>query len=187
MTDFVSGKAVCIGTKPKQLLLEKGMSKTLRIMKLTAILLFAAAMHVSAKGGAQDKISLSLKNAPLEKAFGEIEVQSGFVFIYKDETVKDKRISIQISNVTLSQALDECLKGQALSYQIVGKSVAIKAIKKDTDKIGGEPMGTPPFIDVRGRVVNEKGEPVEGVTVMVRGASKKNVNRQKRRIFSYNS
>jgi TonB-linked SusC/RagA family outer membrane protein len=173
MTDFVSGKAVCIGTKPKQLLLEKGMSKTLRIMKLTAILLFAAAMHVSAKGVSQDKISLSLKNAPLEKAFGEIEVQSGFVFIYKDETVKDKRISIQLSNVTLSQALDECLKGQALSYQIVGKSVAIKAIRKNTDQIGGEPTGTPPFIDVRGRVVNEKGEPVEGVTVTVKGNSKK--------------
>ncbi len=104
-------------------------------MKLTAVLLFAAAMHVSAKGVSQDKITLSLKNAPLEKAFGEIEVQSGFVFIYKDETVKDKRISIQVSNVTLSQALDECLKGQALSYQIVGKSVAIKAIKKDTDQV----------------------------------------------------
>lgn len=173
MTDFVSGKAVCIGTKPKQLLLEKGMSKTLRIMKLTAILLFAAAMHVSAKGVGQDKISLSLKNTPLEKVFGEIEAQSGFVFIYKDETVKDKRISIQVSNVTLSQALDECLKGQALSYQIVGKSVAIKAIRKNTDQIGGDPTGTPPFIDVRGRVVNEKGEPVEGVTVTVKGHSKK--------------
>lgn len=173
MTDFVSGKAVCIGTKPKQLLLEKGMSKTLRIMKLTAILLFAAAMHVSAKGIGQDKISLSLKNTPLEKVFGEIEVQTGFVFIYKDETVKDKRISIQVSNVTLSQALDECLKGQALSYQIVGKSVAIKANKKDTDQIGGEPTGTPPFIDVRGRVVNEKGEPLTGVTVLVKGSTKK--------------
>ncbi|HEY8898653.1 MAG TPA: SusC/RagA family TonB-linked outer membrane protein [Niastella sp.] len=141
-------------------------------MKLAAILLFAAAMHVSAKGLTQDKISLSLKNAPLEKVFGEIEAQSGFVFIYKDETVKDKRISIQVSNVTLSQALDECLKGQSLSYQIVGKSVAIKANRKDTDQIGGEPTGTPPLIDVKGKVLNEKGDPLEGVTVRVKGTEK---------------
>lgn len=173
MTDFVSGKAAPMGTEQKQLLLGKGLSKTLRIMKLTAVFLLFAALQVSAKGIAQEKISLSLKNASLEKVFGEIEAQTGFVFIYKDETVKDKRINIQVSNVTLSQALDECLKGQALSYQIVGKSVAIKAIKKDTDQIGGEPAGTPPFIDVRGRVVNEKGEPVEGVTVTVKGHSKK--------------
>src|ERR1044072_4135719 len=134
MKDFISGKAAIAGGKPRQGELKWELTKTLRIMKLAAILLFAAAMHVSAKGLTQDKISLSLKNAPLEKVFGEIEAQSGFVFIYKDETVKDKRISIQVSNVTLSQALDECLKGQALSYQIVGKSVAIKAIRKNTDQ-----------------------------------------------------
>ena len=172
MTDFISGKAAIAGGKPRQGELKWELTKTLRIMKLAAILLFAAAMHVSAKGLTQDKISLSLKNAPLEKVFGEIEAQSGFVFIYKDETVKDKRINIQVSNVTLSQALDECLKGQALSYQIVGKSVAIKAIKKDTDQLGGEPTGTPPLIDVKGKVLNERGDPVEGVTVRVKGSDK---------------
>jgi TonB-linked SusC/RagA family outer membrane protein len=171
MTDFISGKAAIAGGKPWQYELKWELTKTLRIMKLAAILLFAAAMHVSAKGVTQDKISLSLKNAPLEKAFGEIEAQSGFVFIYKDETVKDKRISIKVSNVSLSQALDECLKGQALSYQIVGKSVAIKANKKE-DQIGGEPTGTPPLIDVKGKVLNEKGDPVEGVTVRVKGTEK---------------
>jgi TonB-dependent starch-binding outer membrane protein SusC len=172
MTDFISGKAAIAGWKPRQGELKWELTKTLRIMKLAAILLFAAAMHVSAKGLTQDKISLSLKNAPLEKVFGEIEAQSGFVFIYKDETVKDKRINIQVSNVTLSQALDECLKGQALSYQIVGKSVAIKAIRKNTDQLGGEPTGTPPLIDVKGKVLNERGDPVEGVTVRVKGSEK---------------
>ncbi|MCS3795956.1 SusC/RagA family TonB-linked outer membrane protein [Niastella sp. OAS944] len=162
-----------MGTGPKQLLLEQGLIKTLRIMKLTAVLLFFAALQVSAKGIAQEKITLSVSNASLEKVFGQIEAQTGFVFIYKDETVKDKKVTIQVTNVTLSQALDECLKGQALSYQIVGKSVAIKAIKKDTDQVGGVLTGAPPFIDVRGRVVNEKGEPVEGVTVTVKGHSKK--------------
>ncbi|THU40815.1 SusC/RagA family TonB-linked outer membrane protein [Niastella caeni] len=170
MTDFVSGKSSVWGTKPKQLLLERGLTKTLRIMKLTAIFLFAAALQVSAKGLAQEKINLSLANASLDKVFDQIERQTGFVFIYKDETIKDKKVSIQVTNASLEQALDICLKGQALSYKIVGKSVAIKAEKVSADVFGINEA--PPFIDVRGRVVNEKGEPVEGVTVTIKGSSK---------------
>jgi TonB-linked SusC/RagA family outer membrane protein len=33
-------------------------------------------------------------------------------------------------------------------------------------------MGTPPLIDVKGKVLNEKGDPVEGVTVRVKGTEK---------------
>jgi TonB-dependent starch-binding outer membrane protein SusC len=169
MTDFISGKGLVAGIEPKQLLPEWELTKTLRIMKLTAILLFAAALQVTAKGVAQEKITLSLANASLEKAFDQIEAQTGFVFIYKDETVKDKKVSVQVTNASLAQALDICLKGQALTYKIVGKSVAIKAEKAIVDLTSDY---IPPFIDVRGRVVNEKGEPVEGVTVKVKGSSK---------------
>lgn len=141
-------------------------------MKLAAFFLFTAAMHVSAKGLTQEKITLSLKNAPLEKVFDAIETQSGFVFIYKNETVKDKKVSIQVTNVSLAAALDECLKGQALSYQIVGKSVAIKTIHKDANLAENETANAPPLIDVKGKVLNEKGDPVEGVTVRVKGTEK---------------
>ena len=173
MTDFISGKGLVAGLTPKQLLPYWELTKTLRIMKLTAILLFAAALQVTAKGVAQEKITLSLANTSLEKVFDQIEAQTGFVFIYKDETVKDKKVSIQVTNATLAQALDICLKGQALTYKIVGKSVAIKSEKPiSTSYADGV---APPLIDVRGRVVNEKGEPVEGVTVTVKGSSQKTV------------
>src|SRR6266536_2457081 len=114
MTDFISGKAAIARDERGQGRLKWELTKTLRIMKLAAFLLFAAAMHVSAKGLTQDKITLSLKNAPLEKVFDAIETQSGFVFIYKNETVKDKKVSIQVTNVSLAAASDECLRGQAL-------------------------------------------------------------------------
>ena len=172
MTDFISGKAAIAGDEPVQFRLKWELTKTLRIMKLAAFFLFVAAMHVSAKGLTQDKITLSLKNAPLEKVFDAIETQSGFVFIYKNETVKDKKVSIQVSNVSLAAALDECLKGQALSYSIVGKSVAIKTIHKDTDLAANETANAPPLIDVKGKVLNEKGDPLEGVTVRVKGSEK---------------
>jgi len=173
MTDFISGKAAIAGAERRQCELKRELTKTLRIMKLAAVLLFAAAMHVSAEGLTQDKITLSLKNAPMDKVFGEIESQSGFVFIYKDETIRDKKVSIHVTNVSLAEALNECLKGQELSYRIVGKSVAIKPEKKEAELADEAATGnSPPLIDVKGRVLNEKGEPVEGVTVKVRGTEK---------------
>ena len=50
-----------------------------RIMKLVAFLLIVA-IHVNASGFSQ--ITLSEKNAPLEKVFKVIENQSGYVFFY---------------------------------------------------------------------------------------------------------
>ena len=47
-------------------------SKTLLIMKLTAILLLATCLQVSATGYSQ-KISISEKNAPLEKVMLQIK------------------------------------------------------------------------------------------------------------------
>lgn len=172
MTDFISGKAAIAMGKTRRCLLKWELTKTLRIMKLGAFLLLAAAMHVSAKGVTQDRITLSLKNAPLEKVFDAIESQSGFVFIYKNETVKDKKVSIQVTNASLPAVLEECLKGQDLSYRIVGKSVAIKTVHKGAEITGNELANAPPLIDVKGKVLNEKGDPVEGVTVRVKGTEK---------------
>jgi len=50
-----------------------------RVMKLVAFLLIVA-LHLNAKGFSQ--ITLSEKDAPLEKVFKVIENQSGYVFFY---------------------------------------------------------------------------------------------------------
>jgi len=50
--------------------------KTLLLMNFTAIILLAACLQVSAKGFAQN-VTLSLKDAPLEKVFSAIEKQTG--------------------------------------------------------------------------------------------------------------
>ena len=58
--------------------------KLIRIMKLTFILLTVVALQVSARGYTQS-ITLTLKNAPLEKVFESITHQSGYRFFYNEE------------------------------------------------------------------------------------------------------
>ncbi len=72
------------------------LNQTLRIMKLTAILLLIACLQVSATGFSQ-KITLSEKNASLEKVLNKIEKQSGFTFAYTASMLrKAKRVSVNI-------------------------------------------------------------------------------------------
>jgi hypothetical protein len=58
--------------------------KTIRIMKLTIVLLIAACLQVSAKGYSQ-KVTLKENNISLQKVFEEIRKQTGYHFFYADE------------------------------------------------------------------------------------------------------
>ena len=70
--------------------------KTIVMMKLTAIFLFAFCFGVQAKGF-PGHISLSEKKASLEKLFIEITNQSGYHFFYTDEMLQDaKAVSIDV-------------------------------------------------------------------------------------------
>jgi len=140
-------------------------AKTVKIMKLTAVLLFAACMQVSATGFSQN-ITLNKKDAPLQSVFRDIEKQSGYEFFYKVSLEKNfKNVSVNLSNAPLKQALNEVLTGQNLVYEIVNKTIVINE-KKSTPVTPNEEVAP---IDVHGRVVNEKGEAVEGATVEVEG------------------
>lgn len=138
-----------------------------RIMKLTGILLLAACLHVSAKGVTQT-VSLSEKNAPLIKVMKEIEQQTGYAFFYKSQwLLQARKVTIKVENIPLQQALDLCFKDQPFTYVMSGKNISIEP--KENSSTERKP---PPLIDVRGRVLDSKGQPVAAATISVPGTNK---------------
>jgi TonB-linked SusC/RagA family outer membrane protein len=71
-------------------------------------------------------------------------------------------VDIEVKDATLEQALAIACKDQPLEFSITGEMVVIRV---KTDKPGSDP---PEKVDVKGRVVNEKGEPVPGVSVTIK-------------------
>lgn len=137
-------------------------------MKLTTILLFIACMQVSAEVRSQ-VISLSVKDAPLSLVFRLIQKQTGYGFVYNDATIKDAgNITLQVSNKKLDEVLQQCFKDLPLTWSYVNKTIVIS--RKATSPPGAV-VDDPPA-DYKGRVVNEKGEPIKGATVTVRGTDK---------------
>ncbi|MDB5199203.1 MAG: TonB-dependent receptor [Chitinophagaceae bacterium] len=138
-----------------------------RVTKLISILIFAACMQVGAKTYSQ--ITLSLKNAPLKTVFIQINEQTGFNFLYSDEVLANtKQVTLSVKNATLENVLALCFRDQPLNYSIVNNTIVVKE-KPVTANDVMKDFFPPSPIDVKGKVVNEKGEPVASVTVTVKG------------------
>src|SRR5688572_21572784 len=138
-------------------------------MKLTAIIILSACLTASVNGYSQ-KVTISEKNASLQKIFKEIKKQTGYVFFY-DVNIFDgaKPVTIKVKDVAIEQVLKKILQDQQLDYSIENKTIAI--VKKDPSIIKEQTPLPPQLITVRGRVVNDVGEPVRA-TVAVKGTGK---------------
>lgn len=135
--------------------------KTLLRMKLTALLLASACVHLFAAGFSQT-ITLSLKKAPLIQLFSVVEQQSDFRFVYvKEQLDQSIPISIHIKNAYLETVLSQCFIGQPLSYTIDGRIIVIQ--KKEEQRI------LPQMHSVKGKITNTEGVPLAGITVTAKG------------------
>lgn len=140
--------------------------KSLLIMKLIIILLTAGLFQVHASGFAQ-RITLSENNASLKTIIKKIRIQSGYDFIGDATLINSaKRINIVIKEATLEEALDACFSATDISYSIDNRIVAFK--KKDR-MVATHADNLLRRIDVRGKIVDEKGQPLSGASIKVKG------------------
>lgn len=146
------------------------LNKTIRIMKLTTVLLIAACLQVSANGYSQ-KITLKQTNVPLQKVFEEIRKQTGFQFFYIDETLATaKKVDVDIRKGTIKELLDICFRDQDLTYTISENTIIVKKKNIVPETIVSVPL-PPPAIELKGRVTNEQGEPLQGAAIQVKGTN----------------
>lgn len=139
----------------------------LLVMNLTVILLVAGCLQVSASAYSQQTITLSEKHAPLETVLRDIRKQTGYTFFCKYEWLQQARkVDIEVKNASLDQVLELCFKDQPLKYTIVNKTIMVTPREVEKDK------SLSPPVDIRGKITNEKGEPLVGATVEIKGSKK---------------
>jgi TonB-linked SusC/RagA family outer membrane protein len=141
--------------------------KLLLFMKLTAMLLFLAFMHVSASTLAQ-KVTLSERNASLTTIFEQIRNQTGYDFAYTTATIQAaKPVTIDVKNMELTEVLKIVFNTQPLDYEIDNKSVEVsikepsflEKLKDKTAKMFAFPA------HIHGRVIDSLGQPLPGAIV----------------------
>lgn len=139
------------------------------IMKLTTILSIVACLQVSAKAVSQN-ITLSAKDAPLQTVFKEIQRQTDYRFFYTVGVIEGtKKVSIDVKNWTLEKVLELCFNNQPVSYTISEKVITIKPKINNNNLLSPTRDTTPnTSINFKGRVLNEKQEPIPGATIQVK-------------------
>lgn len=136
--------------------------KIINIVKLVVILMTACFLQASATTFAQ-VVSITVKNTSLDKVFNKVKQQTGYNFIYNTDMLNEAiPVTLSVKGVEIKDALNLIFKDEPLTYVIYQNTVVVqkKTIKE-----------TLAAITVTGTVKDTKGQPVPGVTVMVKGTT----------------
>lgn len=111
----------------------------------------------------QKKVTISMKNATLEAILTEINRQTGLDYGFQSNGSVDKnrRFTLEVTDVTVEEALNTLLKDSPYDYVLEKNRIVIVIQEKKPVQL----------IAVTGRVVDEKGNPIPGATVLIQGTT----------------
>lgn len=137
--------------------------KITRIMKITAILILAGILQVSAVTYAQEhRISVAVENGTFYDVVSQIEKQSEFMFFYKSEEIdNNQRINLKVKDKLVSEILSEITKNNNLTYKITGKHIIITKATTTSQALR----------KITGIITDENGEPIIGANIVEKGTT----------------
>jgi len=130
------------------------------------------------------KIKMELRHESLVQAFQKIESLSVFRFMYRSKEVQDVRdLDMAYGEHSVQEVLSQMLDNTALTFRQIGNQVLISSKKLPKESgfshqqsednreapIAGAAKAV---IVVKGKVTNDKGEPLVGVSVTQKGSAK---------------
>ena len=126
-------------------------------------LFFMAQAHQAACGQSKS-LTFTLKNASLKEVIHELKRLGGYDFVYRDANLETfARRDVNFQQATLDRVMEDCLKGTGLEYAVNGQTIVIR---KQRPESPGQEMRK-----VKGKVTDEQGVPLPGVTIMIKGTT----------------
>jgi hypothetical protein len=143
--------------------------KILLKMKLTLTVLLFCIVSANATTYSQNtKLDIDISGKSVIELFNEIEQKSEFYFFYQKEDLQQLQdVSVEANDATVMEILDEVLEGTSLDYKIVDKYIVIR--DEDNDLFNS--LSSVQQNRVSGIVTDENGQPLPGVTVVVKGTT----------------
>ncbi|KAF0237935.1 MAG: TonB-linked outer membrane protein SusC/RagA [Prolixibacteraceae bacterium] len=144
--------------------------KTFLIMRITIILLLTTIIASAGNLYSQTaRFSMGLKNVTLKQVFQEIEKNSEFIIVYSDDMVDiSKTVSVNTTDVTVDEVFEQAFKGTNLTFKISDRQIAITQ-KPEPSVLHN--TGMQQDVTISGIVNDEKGLPIPGVSVYVKGTT----------------
>ena len=133
------------------------------ILKGVLLLCFMCVLKVTP--AAAQKLSLTFQNATMEQVLEELKSKTSYDVLYNfEEIAKIPSVTKVFKDASVEEILQYCLKNTNYTYNIVNNIIVIK-LKEANDKKDVKVKER----TVRGVVMDERGEPLPGATVMLKG------------------
>ncbi len=166
------------------------LSRSLMRINLVTLIIGLGLSQVNAHTYAQ-QITLKKQKASLDAILKKIEKQSGYTFFYKKNEINQIiDLSTEIKGIPLSQVLYVILGKANLSYDFFDKTVVVKKRTTTPPLHTMATMSTENIINpsiqqgIKGRVVDEQGNPVEGASIRQKHDEKRSVKTNANGVFN---
>mgnify|MGYP002748891290 FL=1 len=135
-----------------------GRSKNWKTLRAICLLLF-----LSVSFTAYSQITVNVKDISLRASLKKIEQVSNYKFFYNESLPElNRKVSLNVKDATIEQTMQQLLGGMDLAYKKEQDNVIV-LIRKAQDKSITK--------KITGTVVDEKGEPVIGASIVIKGES----------------
>lgn len=135
---------------------------------LAAFLLMPGALRASAQPATTEaqqngsRVSLNQENVALTTILSAIKDQTGLAYGFRESRsgVSGERFSIHVADVSVEEALDALFRDTRYTYEITAGLILVSQRQEQ-----------PKAITISGTVRDEKGTPMPGVTVIIKGTT----------------
>lgn len=130
-------------------------------MKLTSLFFLLGIVQVLALNGYSQstKLTMELRDVTIVEALQAIEDQSEFYFVYnKDAIDLERKVNLKAKNLQIQKLLDQLFEGTNVNYQVNERHIILSTLQM-----------TQNARTLSGKVTDSSGEPLPGVTVLVKG------------------
>ncbi len=118
------------------------------------------------------KVTINKNNATIREILDEIESQTDYLFLYDHEIGTSDKRSIHAVQKTVEEVLNTILDDKNIDYSMIGSHIILS--NKEKEEQNGKKDELQPKQDkkqIKGIVVDEKGEPISFVNVVIKGST----------------
>ena len=150
--------------KRKTRLVERDkLEKKSSVMRWSLLLLFVFFTGLSANAQSAKKTMTLSGEYSVREVFAEVKKQAGYTVSFNNERLDvERRLTLDFKDAAVTAVMDKVLEGTGLKYEILNNFIILSVdLRTAVDSL----------VEVTGRVVDEKGDPIPGASVIVYGTT----------------
>ena len=129
---------------------------------------------LSAQELLQQRLSINVSKQKMKTVLSEIERQTTVRFSYSPQVIRSGQpVTLNLTDRPLNEVLEKLLTPLQIRYELSGKQVILSRQPEETLPAGEESVITlPPIQTISGKVTDEKGGELPGVSILIKGTQR---------------